>query len=131
MKKVFKIILLILLLAVLAVTLLWHGEIASIRTVHSVGDKPYLYSMQYKASYDLDEVIASDIGSNKDLLAYVVKKIGKGIPIKMKSDQVNEEDDGEHDRCCDGGDELGENNECGKHGVENLPVGLVQQICHP
>lgn len=95
MKKFLKIILVVLLIVIIAVAALWRGEIASIRTVHRVGDNPYLYSMQYKASYDLDDVVASDIGSNKDLLAYVVKKIGKGIPIRIKSAQVKE-DESEH-----------------------------------
>lgn len=74
-----------------AAALIWRGEIASIRTVEKVEGNDYLYTMQYKAGYDLDEVISSDIDSNPALLEYIVKKVGKGLPIKMKSSQVASE----------------------------------------
>ena len=47
--------------------------------------------MEYKAAYDLDNVIASDIDENAELLNYVVGRIGKGLPIKIKSSQVADE----------------------------------------
>ena len=52
---------------------------------------PYLYAMEYKASYDLDEIIERDVDQNAELLNYVTAKIGKGIPIKGKSAQVADE----------------------------------------
>ena len=75
----------------IAVAAIWGGEIASIRTIRSVNGNPYLYQMEYKAAYDLDDVIAKGIDSNADLLDYVVGRIGKGLPIKMKSAQVADE----------------------------------------
>ena len=82
------------ILAILFLTFLtiWHGEVATIRSLKSVGGNEYLYKMDYKASYDLDEVVLRDIDTNAELLQYVIGKIGKGIPIKIKSAQV---DDGE------------------------------------
>ena len=98
--KTFKHILISLLSLLLAVCVIvacvWSGEIATLRSVAQVGDNPYLYQMEYEAGYDLDEVINSDIDSNSRLLSYVVSKVGKGIPIKIKSSQVKEEDGGEH-----------------------------------
>ena len=44
--------------------------------------------MEYKAAYDLDDLISKDIDSNAKLLEYVVGRIGKGLPIKLKSSQV-------------------------------------------
>lgn len=76
----------------LAVALIWGGELSSLGTIESVGGNPYLYRMEYKAAYDLDDVIAREIDSNAKLLEYVVGRIGKGLPIKMKSAQVADED---------------------------------------
>ena len=45
----------------LAIALIWGGEIATLRTVSQVDDNPYLYQMEYKAGYDLDELIEKDI----------------------------------------------------------------------
>lgn len=82
----------IIIATVVAVAIIWGGEIRTIGTVKQVGDNKYLYQMEYLASYDLDELVESDIDSNAKLLGYVVKKVGKGIPIKMKSSQVADED---------------------------------------
>ena len=91
MKRVIFWILGILAALCIAVLCIWGGEIASIRTIHSVGGNKYLYHMEYKASYDLDDVIEKDVDSNSELLDYVIGRIGKGIPIKMKSAQVADE----------------------------------------
>ena len=91
MKRVIFWILGILAALCIAVLCIWGGEIASIRTIESVGGNKYLYHMEYKASYDLDDVIEKDVDSNSELLDYVIGRIGKGIPIKMKSAQVADE----------------------------------------
>ncbi len=75
----------------IAVSFIWHGEIASLRSVESVGGNKYLYKMEYNARYDLDDVISKEIDSNSELLDYIMGRIGKGIPIKMKSAQVADE----------------------------------------
>ncbi len=75
----------------IAVSFIWHGEIASLRSVESVGGNKYLYSMEYNARYDLDDIISKEIDSNSELLDYVIGRIGKGLPIKMKSAQVVDE----------------------------------------
>lgn len=91
MKKALLWILGILAALCLAVACIWGGEISTVRTITSVGGNPYLYQMEYKASYDLDDVIAKCIDSNAALLDYVIGRIGKGLPIKMKSTQVADE----------------------------------------
>ena len=94
--KVFFTALLCLILVVCAlVPIIWGKEISTLKTVTQVEDNKYLYTMEYKAPYDLDEVIASDIDENSKLLQYVVSKVGKGIPIHIGSSQVVE-DEGEH-----------------------------------
>lgn len=76
----------------LAVWCIWGGEIAALSSIESVEGNPYLYRMEYKAGYDLDDVIANDIDENAELLNYVVGRIGKGLPLKIKSSQVADED---------------------------------------
>ena len=71
-----------------AVACIWGGEIATLRSISSVEGNEYLYRMEYKADYDLDEVISNDIDENAELLDYVVGRIGKGVPLKIKSSQV-------------------------------------------
>ena len=91
MKKALLWIIGILAAMCIAIACIWGGEIASVRTVSSVEGNPYLYQMEYKAAYDLDDVIAKEIDTNGELLDYVVGRIGKGLPIKMKSAQVADE----------------------------------------
>jgi len=92
MKKVLLWIIGILAVLCIAIWCIWGGEIASIRSIESVDGNEYLYRMEYKATYDLDDVIANDIDENAELLDYVIGRIGKGIPIKMKSAQVADEE---------------------------------------
>lgn len=91
MRKVLFKILGILAILVIGVLFIWRGEIATLMTVKSVGGNKYLYQMEYKAKYDLDQVIEKDVDTNAELLEYVIGRIGKGIPIKMKSAQVADE----------------------------------------
>ena len=91
MKKVlYKIIGILAILCLLVLTI-WHGEISTVNSIEQVGDNEYLYRMDYKTAYDLDDVISKDIGSNADLLDYIIGRIGKGLPIKIKSAQVADE----------------------------------------
>ena len=91
MKKLLKILLIILLLLILGVTLVWQGEIRTLATVKQVGDNPYLYTMTYQAKYDLDDIIEKDVDTNAELLQYVISRVGKGLPLKISSSQVADE----------------------------------------
>ena len=91
MKKALLWIVGILVALCIAVACIWGGEIGTLRTVESVDGNPYLYRMEYKASYDLDDVVSKEIDANAKLLDYVVGRIGKGLPIKIKSAQVADE----------------------------------------
>jgi len=91
MKKALLWILGILAALVIAVGCIWGGEIRTLSSIESVDGNPYLYQMEYKAAYDLDDVIAKEVDTNADLLDYVVGRIGKGLPLKIKSAQVADE----------------------------------------
>ena len=81
------------ILAALCITVLciWGREIATLRSIKTVDGNDYLYTTEYKASYDLDDVIEKDIDENAELLDYVIGRVGKGLPIKIKSSQVADE----------------------------------------
>lgn len=91
MKKVILWIVGILAAICIAIACIWGGEIATIRSIASVDGNKYLYKMEYKASYDLDDLISKDIDQNAELLDYVIGRIGKGLPLKIKSAQVADE----------------------------------------
>ena len=95
MKKALKwicgIVLGICLLAVIIVACVWGREISNILTIKQMGDNQYLYYMEYKTPYDLDDLVEKDVASNAALVEYVVSRIGKGLPIKIKSSQVADE----------------------------------------
>lgn len=91
MKKVFFWFIGIIAAICLAVLCIWSGELSSIGSVAPVDGNKYLYKMEYKAAYDLDDLIAQDIDENAELLDYVVGRIGKGLPLKIKSAQVADE----------------------------------------
>ena len=75
----------------IAVACIWCGEIRTLKTVGTVGGNEYLWQMEYKAAYDLDDLVSKDIDSNAELLEYVIGRVGKGLPIKIKSSQVADE----------------------------------------
>lgn len=75
----------IVILAVVVAAIVWSKEIATIGSVKQVDGNQYLYTMEYKANYDLDDVIEANISSNPELLQFIVGKIVKGLPIKMKA----------------------------------------------
>ncbi len=91
MKKALKWIVGILLAFCALVLIVWGREISTIASIERIGNNEYLYAMDYKAPYDLDDVLSRDIDSNPELLDYIIGRIGKGIPIKMKSAQVADE----------------------------------------
>ena len=84
LKKVLLTIAAIVVVLVAAAVIVWHGEIATIRTVRSVDGNKYLYTMEYKAAYDLDAVIEADIDSNSGLLNFIVGRLAKGLPVKIE-----------------------------------------------
>ena len=92
MKKILIWIVGILAALCLVVACLWNREIRTLSTVKSVGGNTYLYRMEYKAKYDLDDVIRKEVDSNAELLNYVIGRVGKGLPLKIKSAQVADED---------------------------------------
>ena len=85
LKRILLIFALVVAVLVAAVAIVWHGEIATLRTIHSVDGNKYLYAMEYKAAYDLDAVVEADIDSNAGLMEFIVKKLAKGIPVKIKN----------------------------------------------
>ena len=88
MRTLLKWIARILIALCAVVAIVWGREIATIASIEQIDGNEYLYAMEFKAPYDLDDVLVRDIDSNPALLEYIIGRIGKGIPIKMKSAQV-------------------------------------------
>ncbi len=91
MRKILSWLVGIIAVLVIAILCIWCREIRTISTIESVEGNQYLYQMEYKAAYDLDDLISKDIDSNPELLDYIIGRIGKGLPIKIKSAQVADE----------------------------------------
>lgn len=108
MKKALKIfatsLLAVIIAAVVAAAIVWRGEISTLCTLSQVGDNEYLYQMEYKAPYDLDDLIVHDVATNSDLVKYAVSKIGKGLPIggssDIKSQSMSSNDEESIDEHC-------------------------------
>lgn len=83
MKRLLKFIVSLLIIVIAAAAVVWLPEIRTISSLKQVGDNQYLYSMDYHAHYDLDDVLAANLGANKDLLNYVLRRVTKGIPVKL------------------------------------------------
>lgn len=82
MKKALRILLLVIIALVVAVVCIWNGELRTMASLDKVDE--YLYEIDYKAPYDLDEVIASDLDANTKVLGYVIKRIAKGLPVNIQ-----------------------------------------------
>lgn len=85
MKNALKLILIVSVLG-FSPLLTGCGQLKTINSIAQVGNDPYLFVMENRFKYDLDEVINSDIDSNKKLLAYVTNKISHGL---MKADTAS------------------------------------------
>lgn len=94
MKKLFKcfgIFVAVIAAFVIAAVCIWWGELRTICTVEQVGDNEYLYTMEYKASYDLDDLLANNVATNNQLLDYILARLGKGI-IDIENPASSKED---------------------------------------
>ena len=67
MKKALLWIIGIVAAICLAVTSIWNGELRTLKTVRQVDGNPYLYCMEYKAAYDLDDLISKNVDTNAEL----------------------------------------------------------------
>lgn len=95
MKKFFKVLLIVLIAFVLGVCIIvpcvWMGEIKTISSLEQVDpENEYLYCMEYKADYDLDDLIAANIDKNDVLKDYVINRVAKGLPINIGGDEEME-----------------------------------------
>ena len=80
MKKLLKVICAVILTVVVAVAIIWQGEIRTIASIKRLAENdPYLYIADYKASYDLDKVLAAGIDENTKLVEFVIGQLSRGL----------------------------------------------------
>ena len=80
MKKFFKWLGIALGAIIIAALCVWQGELRTILSIEQVSDDdPYLYYVDYKASYDLDAVLEAGIDANTKLVEFVIGQLTRGI----------------------------------------------------
>ena len=80
MKKLLKVICAVVLAVIVAVAIIWQGEIRTIASIRRMAESdPYLYVADYKASYDLDRVLAAGIDENTKLVEFVIGQLSRGL----------------------------------------------------
>jgi hypothetical protein len=70
-----------LMLVLIAATIFWN-ELRSLASLIKVDDYP-MYRIKYYGDYGFDEFLKTGAKSDKDLEAYVVKRLLKGLPIDL------------------------------------------------
>ena len=78
-KSILKWILGIIVAILLAVVIIWNGELRTLANISQIGDDPYLYEAEYKASYDLDKVLEAGIDQNTKLVEFVIGRLSRGL----------------------------------------------------
>ncbi len=82
----------IIVLAVASILFIWRGELRTVATIEQLDDQGYLYCMEYKAHYDLDKLVESDVDQNGELMSYLIHTLSKGLvdSLDIESSQVVE-----------------------------------------
>lgn len=60
----------------------WRGEIRTLSSFRQVDGNPYLYTLNYRAAYDLDDLVRRDVDTYGELLGYVLARGAKVIPVR-------------------------------------------------
>ena len=79
MKKLFKALLCIIAVLLIAVAVIWNGELRTLAGIKQVGDDPYLFSCEYEARYDLDALVEAGIDENAKLVSFIIGKLSRGL----------------------------------------------------
>ncbi len=79
MKKLFKALLCIIAVLLIAVAVIWNGELRTLAGIKQVGDDPYLFSGEYEARYDLDALVEAGIDENAILVSFIIVKLSRGL----------------------------------------------------
>lgn len=79
MNKILKCVFATIAAIVAAVVLIWFPELRTAAGVEQIGPNKYLYRMDYKATYDIDKVMAANIDENKKLVGFIVEQLSKGL----------------------------------------------------
>jgi Predicted choloylglycine hydrolase len=81
MKRILKTLAVSIALALAAILVIWNREIATIFTIKPLESTDYVFQMDYKAPYDLDDIVNADADENSELVNYVIGKLAKGLPL--------------------------------------------------
>lgn len=77
-------------LVVLLAVIIWRREIATMASVREVDGNPYLYVMNYRARYNLDDMLERNVHSYADLVSYAVSKLLKIRKVRLPLPNLGE-----------------------------------------
>ena len=70
----------LIILLLLAIAIMFGGEIASIASVYQVGDTD-LFTMAYKGDYGLEAFLQEGAASDGELVTFISRQLLKGLPL--------------------------------------------------
>lgn len=85
LKTISIAILSIMFIAIAAFVSIFWGEIRTLLSFKEINDQPF-YEMTYHANYDLDDFLKNGAATDDELVAFVTKKILKGVPFEVNPD---------------------------------------------
>ena len=94
MLSLFGTILLVFVLIALVLTatvlLVWRRELRTLASFRQVDGNPYLYTLEYQARYDLDDMLARNVDTYGGLLGYILARGIKILPTRWMIDLMHE-----------------------------------------
>ena len=81
------------------VAVVWHGEIRTMRSLRRVDGNPYLYALDYRAAYDLDDLVRKNLDTYAGLLNYAVDRLVKLFHPRLSLPMLVERRGGQTVNC--------------------------------
>jgi len=81
------------------VAVVWRGEIRTMRSLRRVDGNPYLYALDYRAAYDLDDLVRKNLDTYAGLLNYAVDRLVKLFHPRLSIPMLGEHRGGQTVNC--------------------------------
>jgi predicted choloylglycine hydrolase len=86
--KILLIIAAVLIVAVIAIGLIYRNEVKTIGSIEKE-DEYGFYTMEYKSDYCFDDFLDVGASNDKELIQFVISKLLKGIPAKINETDLS------------------------------------------
>lgn len=81
--KILIVVLVLILAFLIALYFVFKDDLKTLGTLEKINDYP-IYTMTYEGDYYFDEYLEVGASSDEEVLAFVTKKMLKGIPVEVK-----------------------------------------------